>query len=325
MSHNGFPGFTVCADGSFFCCYRKGTHHNEPPTSTAGILKAKRSTDQGLTWGSEYTIWTAPAGFEVRDSMAATLSDGRVAVTFNRNDYPGYNPTSFVMFSSDLGVTFGTPVQIISTGLLAYPPGEGLAMEGPIVELPSGDLLVAVYSVRPGGTRLSSIVLKSTDDGATWADLALIANGDAESQDYMEPILLLLDTGELLCGLRRESDGKIYLSRSSDNGATWSAPRFMFSGSGRPVMTQASNGAVVCAYRSTATNDSAMRTSWNRCWSWEPEFRFDADLFRITYAQMQPVATGVIGCLYGMEETSAADSSIRYTTFRAREAVDPLA
>lgn len=314
--HNGFPGMCVTPAGDLLCVYRKSTDHNPPPTGTAGTLVTKRSTDHGATWSTESTVYTAPGGMEARDPTLATLSDGRVALTFfDYIDATTY--TSYALFSSDDGATFSGKVALNS----------GLAPEActaPLVELANGNLLAICYGKIGAASKDSTVIVKSTDHGATWAALATIANGGTDTKNYQEPFLLLLDNAQLLCMIRTSDNSSYTSTRSSDSGATWSTLTIAFAGGGsRPATIQMTNGSVLCQFRD-GSNYFATRASWTRGASWEAAQVQDTG-FRYAYGQFAQPLANEIACLYSIEKASQADADVRLLYLYATEGFDLLA
>lgn len=307
-------------DGDLFVTYRKATHHNPPPASDPGTIVAKRRIDG--VWSSEYTLWTPSEGYEARDVSCTTLSDGRVALAFTTYEIgmgSGLGWESFIMYSSDDGATFGSPYQLVSQ--IAKP-----AATAPPIELANGDLLIAVYGwLTAGDTDWSIKVLKSTDDGATFADLALVADGPANTRDYVEPNLVLRDDGSILCMIRQDDNSQIARSVSFDSGATWTAPpAVLFPGTGRPAVIQTSSGALVMCYRDGTTGYAQYRTSWNGGISWEPAIVFDEG-FRFTYGLFAEVSPNVLALGYSIEESGASVSDFKLTYIYRPGETDPLA
>lgn len=74
---------------------------------------------------------------------------------------------------------------------------------------------------------MRTFVVKSTDEGRTWHYLASIAVprlGDPVGEGFVEPAIVLLDDGRLLCVMRTGHHYPLYASWSVDSGRTWSPP-----------------------------------------------------------------------------------------------------
>jgi hypothetical protein len=315
---NAFPGLCETADGALLVAYRKSTGHNPPPASSPGVLVVRKSTDGGSTWSAETTIYSAPTGYEARDPNLTLLSDGRIACAFfdykDATDYTGY-----VIYSSDDGASFSGKVAL-NSGMTAE------AVCGPIVELANGDLLAAVYGFDGADTRSSSMIVKSTDDGATWAYLATVGDGQADSRDYDEPGLLLLANGELLCFIRVTSSSSIRAAKSTDDGATWTAITTLFGGDSRCASVLLDNGCIAVSYRG-ASNYGSMRFCWSDPMianNWTTPIVFDEG-FRFAYGAFSEVTPNLAAHVWAMEETGPVDADLKINYLYPLEGFDPLA
>jgi BNR repeat-like domain len=118
--------------------------------------------------------------------------------------------------SIDSGITWEAPRD------LAYKPLVRHSPYGHIVNLPDGRLLMPIYGNNAGAsasTRDHSFLLSSSDNGRTWDDPKLIAQG------YNETALLPLPNGDLLAALRSDDRGQLLaVCRSADVGRSWSRP-----------------------------------------------------------------------------------------------------
>ena len=106
-----------------------------------------------------------------------------------------------------------------------------------ILALPNGDLLASVYGHFAGDTARSAYlpsmekfrttVVRSRDQGASWAYLATVAvDGGVGLEGFGEPVLVRVSqgmhAGRLLCLMR--TGRELYGSHSDDAGRTWSRP-----------------------------------------------------------------------------------------------------
>lgn len=306
--HFAFPGLCATNDG-LMAAYRKNDGHGVDSTAT---LVAKRSTDDGATWGTEYELYDPTP--DPRDVTLSRLSDGTIAMTcFHYPDAFSYQ--SHVMFSADDGLTFGTPVALESDRLDVVH-----AITGPIIETDSG-LLAFIYGEGTGDTYQSAVVMRSTDGGDTWADLAVIADGADGSQAFHEPFATVLDTGRIWCALRRP-DEKLWWVESDDDGETWTDPtQVNLSRGGRPAVCQMANGALILSDRLNTW--TFYRVSWDRGVTWGAATTFDTG-FRGAYAQMLPVGDA-LAMLWAMEDPTAGQSGVHFTYIFEDGGTDPLA
>ncbi len=151
--------------------------------------------------------------------------------------------------------------------------GPGIIMGTNIVGLPNGELLVPMYgSLKqdvvwfdyrvfggylkypqqwPRQFKYRSWVLRSQDGGKTWSYLSTIAAlPELGDEGFCEPNLELADDGTLLAVLRNGGGLKspLSISRSQDNGVSWSYPvRTTLTGN-YPSLLQMSNGILACVY-----------------------------------------------------------------------------
>lgn len=148
---------------------------------------------------------------------------------------------------------------------------DGKAYEGPvadhaIVALRDGSLLAAMYGQFSDDRVLvptmpeewkcykyRTFVVRSTDRGKTWEYLATVAYDPSIGlESFCEADLLTLPGGEILCFMRTGGSGgkhtPLYLSRSDDDGKTWSAPEPIADRGVWPNACRMENGVLVCTY-----------------------------------------------------------------------------
>jgi hypothetical protein len=148
----------------------------------------------------------------LRDPKVAGLADGTVLLSYFVLDW-GTKPHTvvgtFVRRSTDGGLTWGE----------AAFAGTACS-HGAVAELPGGDLLIPLYG-RPAGEEWEqATVARSTDGGRTWSSETPVARVDGIN--FQEPTLTVLDD-QVVCLIRTRA-GVAYLSRSADDGHTWTAP-----------------------------------------------------------------------------------------------------
>jgi hypothetical protein len=213
-----------------------------------------RSSDGGATWSGPEII-NHVEGIGQQSAHLTTLSDGRIMLgSFNwttvdakteadlngphvftrayhrqqpNNPWPGiFKMTGgMVAHSDDGGRTFSKarPVTVPNP-----PYFEGLcAIEGKLVELPSGRLLLPVYATVTGAT-YCALCLASDDRGETFSFLSPVAqNPNPKGQGFDEHSFCRLANGDVVSFHRATWDihDAIWFSRSRDEGKTWQLER----------------------------------------------------------------------------------------------------
>jgi len=198
-----------------------------------------RSTDNGATWSAPALLNTNGTTDSGPDFDPVLNTDGTgnwVAVWWSREDLnntAGTDPDIFVARSTDNGATWSAPALLNTSGTTDSGVDEfpNLSTDG------AGNWVAAWHSTvnlnDMAGTDFDIFVARSTDNGVTWSVPALLnTNGTTDSGDDLEPNLSADGAGnwvavwesfEELNGTAG-TDGDIFVARSADNGATWSAP-----------------------------------------------------------------------------------------------------
>lgn len=216
-------------DGRLLVAYRESVAH----INQDGRIMVVESTDQGHTWSTPRLAIDTPV--DDRDPKVMQMSDGTILLSFFRTDWTGYpaGPATilgtFVIRSVDGGVSWSAPTKVgtamdgpSSVVVGAYYAGLA-ASHAPILELPNGDLLVALYGRLPEGGTGPATVVRSTDGGLTWSKDNESVIGKSADFDFQEPNLSLLKDGSIL-SILRTSINIAYVSWSHDLGHTWSTP-----------------------------------------------------------------------------------------------------
>ena len=228
---------------------------NETRDQANAILVSK-SGDGGATWGPVQVIRrdTSPQFFNDKESLTADHTDGRYAyVVWDRLEdlsattFRG--PTWFAR-TPDGGASWEAARPIFDPGVNDQTIGNQ------IVVMPDGDL-VNGYTLIKDGTR-SVAVMRSGDKGASWAPQVVV--GSHETVGVRDPRTgAPVRTGDIIPELAsderpgtdtvymvwqdaRFSGGQrdqIVLSRSSDGGASWSAPKRISTVPGTQAFTPA--------------------------------------------------------------------------------------
>jgi predicted neuraminidase len=131
----------------------------------------------------------------------------------------GNQETSIVRrrISHDGGKTFGEPNTFIDT------PGTFIRQR--LITLASGELLLPVFQCRKQsgeawtGNLDTSAVLRSADEGKTWSETPVSSSLGLVHMNIVE-----LGKGGMIALFRSRWADFIHISRSGDNGLSWSGP-----------------------------------------------------------------------------------------------------
>jgi hypothetical protein len=157
-------------------------------------------------------------------------------------------------------VTIPGAIRTIYMGVLTFP------WMHRINQAPDGSLWGVIYSKRHVDGEIAryyeAILLHSDDGGRTWVFRSSIpyqpdpsADEHAEDRDgFTEPNIAFLPDGTILCLLRTTDAnglGPLYVSRSSDDGFTWSTPVLFDNRGVWPALVTLPKGVTLAAYGRT--------------------------------------------------------------------------
>ena len=193
-----------------------------------------RSTDHAATWSVPIKISAGTWGDKPWMTTSANGQDIYVMWASHGN----IDATS----SHDAGLTFSTPVQITNESNIYYYPNGGTV-------LPNGTavMVASEYPEKGNSTKLTGpiniVSFRSTNGGGSWqrtvADTLNTGATFATSSvttvaSDASGALVLLYSGSTSVG----ANGKVYVRRSTDSGATWSARVEMTTSAGGADATQ---------------------------------------------------------------------------------------
>jgi BNR repeat-like domain len=211
------------SSGAVYATYMQGNH-----------ISFTRSTDHAATWSAPLKIsagtWAdkpwMTTGANGQDIYVMWASHGNVDVTS----------------SHDAGLSFSTPVQITNeSGIYYYPNGGTVLPNGTAVIVASeypekgnntkltGPINIVAFRSTNGGGSWQRTVVDTLNTGATYATSSVTTVASDTSGT-----LLLLYSGSTSVG----ANGRVYVRRSTDSGATWSGPVEMTTSAGGADATQ---------------------------------------------------------------------------------------
>jgi len=274
------------------------------------VVGGRRSSDGGETWRDA-------ASFHVG---AYQFPDGEIVqlgFRTSRADRSGVFTVPLVR-STDNGKTSHRETATLNIPEATGGTGDdGKPFPGPlcdhaIVGLRDGSILAAMYGYFKTDTVLCeafpkewklykyrTFVLRSRDRGKTWDYLATVAYDPSIGiESFCEADLLDLPNGEILCFMRTGgSRGKhtpLHLSRSNDDGKTWSKPVPIADRGVWPNACRMQNGVLVCTY---GRPGNWLAFSLDEGKTWAGHFRFYTGLTS-SYNSIEEVEPGKLLVVY---------------------------
>jgi uncharacterized repeat protein (TIGR01451 family) len=313
LNSYAFGDVTQLQSGRLLTIFRHGAQ--EGFQNGTSSIEVWFSDDRGANWQFGATLYEASQYAANADVSTAAIwqdSAGRVFATFGIQQVATGYLFPRIMHTDDQGGLQGWS----QPALLTDPKfTQTYTVEDRAVELPNGNLLLFGYGGFFEGKRSSSVI-QSTDGGQNWTELAIVAEGQANGYESIEPDAIRLADGTLLCALRADSLGQIQYRTSSDNGATWSGVISSHGGHGKPSLVQLADGAIVCLTRSLdSTGESCLFISRDNGKSWSQEQDFDPTHYHYFYGGLVEIAPNVIGCAYGRGPFPGSITDWSYTVF----------
>jgi hypothetical protein len=281
---DGYPQVTTDGAGNWVAVWNStvGFPVGGTTPGTDGNILVSRSADNGATWTPPATI---AADTATDDEAAQVTTDGAghwVAVWLSNRTLGGTIGTDFdilVSRSTDNGANWTAP-----TALNTNAGSDSGADYVPQVTTDRAGNWVAVWNSSDTlgatiGTDFDILVSRSTDNGATWtAPAALNTNAGSDFGADWFPQVTTDGAGNWLAvwqstdtlGATIGTDYDILISRSADNGATWTAPAALNTNAGTdssfdevPQVTTDGAGDWLAVWQSTDTLGGTIGTDYD--------------------------------------------------------------
>ena len=171
----------------------------------------KRSTDAGLTWGSDTRLTDNPGW---SDSPCIAVSGPVIHVIWMDDRDESYYPEIYYKRSTDGGLTWGEDVR------LTFDPSDPGV---PSIAVTGSDVHIAWHDIRDGNWEI--YYKRSIDGGLTWQADQRLTNDPATSERPSIAVSGLSPNEEVsvVWDDDRDGDKEIYFLHSADGGVTWQA------------------------------------------------------------------------------------------------------
>lgn len=224
-------------------------------------------------------------------------------------------------------------------------PISRLYMRRSAIELDNGDLLASVYGrfesdkapVEYLGamTKMRSLLVRSTDRGATWTYVSTIAADPVEQEGPAEPAIVRLTRGplkgRLICVLRTGRENPIYQCESDDEGRTWTRAyplSWQYSRYGRrreiagtdPDIVEMSDGTLAMSYGHKPDYEdhgNFVAFSMDQGRSWIQETRLSSSV-TMAYTGVREVTPGELYVVYTVSGEGGYNTVGRTITVKRR-------
>ena len=240
-------------DGALGCVWFGGTQEGVPDIC-AYFSRLERGSDQ---WSAPVRLSEDPTKSE-QNPLLFPAPDGTLWLIWTAQ-ISGNQDTAIVRkrVSTDNGRSWG-PIET----LFGPRPGGGTFMRQPVVVLDNGDWLLPVWicTSTPGkkwvGDDDTSAVMISSDQGRSWTEVAV-----PDSLGCVHMNIVDLRDGTLAAFYRSRWADSVYVSRSHDNGRSWTAPRptELPNNNSSIQVTRLENGHLAMVFNESSAADATER------------------------------------------------------------------
>ena len=314
-TYNAFPGLTLLPNGHLFMVYRTGANH----FSEDGIIKSRVSTDLGATWSAATTVHDPAGTLDARDPEITLLANNTILMIFFEAN-AGTDHKVYAMIGTPSGdsVSWGSKILLSESDFATVGEGAGggTACACKPLQLASGKIVVFIYGyVLAADPRLSTAVISSTNNGATWGNFTVILTNPS-SKEYSEANAVQLSSGNIVCICRSETEGYVRIV-STDNGVTWGSPTVVITQSnpGKPgIVRTALDNIFFVGRKASGANTHATQyaMSWDAGVTWT-DFALWGTAIGV-YASSVLLPSGTIATVIAFEATTT-NSDIYFQEF----------
>ncbi|EGB09976.1 hypothetical protein AURANDRAFT_52803, partial [Aureococcus anophagefferens] len=194
-----------------------GANQNDAAGIDSGSVYVFRTTNGGASWTQVAKLVASDAAADDEFGGSVAVSGDLVVVGADENDAAG---SAYVFRTTNGGATWTQTAKLLASDAAA---GDRFGYSVAI----SGDLVVvgAFYDDDAGSNSGSAYVFRTTNDGASWTQVAKLVASDAAATDYFGYSVAV--SGDLVVvGAYGNDDagsksGSAYVFRTTNDGASW--------------------------------------------------------------------------------------------------------
>lgn len=247
--HDAFPSAARLQNGHILIAFRSAGKHTE----SGGVGVLMESPDNGVTWSSPRIAFERSGYDFAPGSDLAVLSGGRAIFLNHEQQSSSNNFATFPYYSDDNGSTWQKASALTP---YSYPYGR-------IIETGDGGMIAPIVGFDAGGGGQ----FISRDGGSTWK-LGPTIFKITPTNIFTETAVISLEGNRYMAIGRSNASStmsnyqnSLYQSFSSDGGATWSSPQYLFEGASPDLLNLNNGHILLCA----ADRDPSDGASGVRC------------------------------------------------------------
>ena len=202
-------GTSVAIDGDTVVV---GAYLDDDGGTWSGSAYIFRTSDGGATYGQVAKLTADDAA--ANDMFGGSVAiDGATVVVGATQWLNAGSGVAYVLRTTNGGATYGQVAKLTADDAAAGDNfGVSVAIDGDTV------VVGALYA----GTGGAAYVLRTTDGGATYGQVAKLAASDAAAGDYFGVSVAIDGTTVVVAAVRKDGNtGAVYVFRTSDGGATY--------------------------------------------------------------------------------------------------------
>ncbi|KAH8075464.1 hypothetical protein JL721_1471 [Aureococcus anophagefferens] len=198
-----------------------GAHKNDDAGDRSGSAYVFRTTNDGASWTQVAKLVASDAAEGDFFGYSVAVGGDLVVVGAHYNDDAGSSSGSAYVFrTTNDGTTWSETAKLVASDAAEGDFfGESVAVGGDLV------VVGAPYNDDAGSTSGSAYVFQTTNDGASWTQVAKLVASDAAAFDYFGTSVAV--SGDLVVvGAHYNDDagdcsGSAYVFRTTNDGASW--------------------------------------------------------------------------------------------------------